>query len=247
MRMKWEVAEPSSTTPADLRTKLYRYCLSLTRIAQDAEDLVQDTLLKAELRRERRGEHANEEALLMRMAKNAWIDHLRRALKYKELLQQEHREAEDQRQEGADRGRERMAAAFAVLLRDLSPLQREVLLMREVLGYSAMECADRMETTEGSVKSLLHRARRALSCARSAGVAVEEAACSQLEEATLAVIDEMINAYVQGDIERLLRLAATGASEVYLVEAVSTHHTGSLVSATTSYSVWSTMELRLSA
>jgi RNA polymerase sigma-70 factor (ECF subfamily) len=52
--------------------------------------------------------------------------------------------------------------AFLVALEALSPRQRAALLLRDVLGHSAREAADCLGTTEGSVRVLHLRARRAL-------------------------------------------------------------------------------------
>jgi len=52
--------------------------------------------------------------------------------------------------------------AFLIALEALSPRQRAVLLLRDVLGCSALETAARIDTSEGSVRVLHLRARRAL-------------------------------------------------------------------------------------
>ncbi len=245
--MKQTVEASVCEFESELRARLYRYCLSLTRSEQEAEDLLQETLLKAEVRRQRRGSHVNPEALLLRMAKNGWIDRLRRSALYRDIVRQEMKRCEDRIQDSEDKSRERMAAAFHVLMRDLSPPQRIVLLLREVFGYSAAECAIYLETTEGAVKSLLHRARRALEPNRSAG---EEALQRDIDlhpDSSDTDIDEMVKAYVLGDIERLLQLAGRADSEAYtVVQAVSSHCTGGFGGTTTApYGSWPGMEMRL--
>lgn len=249
MKMKQAVKASERELEPGLRARLYRYCLSLTRSKQDAEDLLQETLLKAETRRQLRGDHSNPEALLLRMAKNSWIDSLRRSTLYRDIMKQETKRYEEQLQAGDDRSRERMAAAFHVLLRDLSPQQRVALLLREVFGYSAAECANYLETTEGAVKSLLYRARRALERGRAidAGSLQEEIDLSA--SSIIAEVDEMVEAYIGGDIAHLLQLVAKVESEAYtVVKAVSPHHTGSFDrSAIVSYGTWQGMEMRLAA
>ncbi|MFS0723778.1 RNA polymerase sigma factor [Paenibacillus sp. 1P07SE] len=229
---------------AQLRTKLYSYCLSLTRSPADAEDLVQETLLKAEARRQRRGDHVNPEALLLRMAKNTWIDGLRRTAVFRDVVERKLRHQEKYGAVGAEADMERMEAAFHVLMRDLSPPQRTVLLMREVLGYSAAECADHLGTTEGAVKSLLHRARHALAPARAEGAEAYEEAL--LDEGA-PDYGELVEAYVRGDIERLLRLISGAESAPRtLVEAVSSIRMGSSTGgAAAPYASWTGMEMRL--
>jgi RNA polymerase sigma-70 factor, ECF subfamily len=62
-----------------LRPGLHRYCRSLTGSVWDAEDLVQDTLLRAFAKLgEIRQEIASPKAYLLRIASNLWIDRVRR-------------------------------------------------------------------------------------------------------------------------------------------------------------------------
>ncbi|GBF78253.1 hypothetical protein PA598K_06871 [Paenibacillus sp. 598K] len=225
--METRQATPGSRTTSqtiscgeELRARLHRYCLSLTQSGADAEDLMQETLLRAERRRQLRGDHANPEALLLRMAKNLWIDGLRRSVVYRQILAEQAQQQERQLEAPVEASTERMAAAFHALLRELSPQQRVVLLMREVFGYSAAECATYMETTEGAVKSLLYRARQALLRVRTDGAAELEHAIGQLEPEQTMRIDELVQAYVTGDIERVLRLAGEAPASYEAVDAV---------------------------
>ncbi|WP_379153914.1 RNA polymerase sigma factor [Paenibacillus sp. sgz5001063] len=152
-----------------LRETLFRYCLSLTRSSLEAEDLAQDTWTKS-LAYAKFAGNPNPEALLLRIAKNTWIDNLRRKASLRRVLEHAHTLTTIHLTQipgpSPAGGQSEIELAFQALIRHLSPLQRTVFVMRDVLGYSGEETAERLETTEGAVKAALHRARQALSAVR---------------------------------------------------------------------------------
>ncbi len=183
-----------------LQAALQRYCLSLTASVWDAEDLAQHTWVKA-LKTLLGPGHRNAEAYLLRIVKHTWIDQCRRnrLQKQKMLLQEQQKVTET---DGDPFGTEQ---AFEVLARRLTPLQRVVFLLRDIFGYSNEETSQWLQTTEGAVKSLLHRARQALEAARceqQAGEVPERA-----DEGLRSLALGMADAYRREDLQQLVMLA----------------------------------------
>ncbi|MEA2482553.1 MAG: hypothetical protein QOC55_500, partial [Thermoleophilaceae bacterium] len=94
-------------------------------------------------------------AWLLRVTHNLAIDHLRRR---RPILCEEAR-AIDERAE--DRGRE-LSEALTTALSELPDIQRDVIVLRHVAGYSPSEIAERLGKSEDSIHGLHHRGRRAL-------------------------------------------------------------------------------------
>ncbi|WP_239616053.1 RNA polymerase sigma factor [Cohnella mopanensis] len=193
--------EPSSGQLEQLRTALNRYCLSLTESPWDAEDLAQDTWVKALSLFTRHG-HRNPEALLLRIAKNTWIDQARRKNVLARILKEERAWAALPENSLTEI---EIEMALHALLKHLPPLQRTVFLLRNVFEYSIAETARLLKTTEGAVKAALHRARKSLDSARA-----------ELESGTLPPPSEpylkdylrsIASAYRAGDIPAIVELA----------------------------------------
>ncbi|MFI9786919.1 sigma-70 family RNA polymerase sigma factor [Kitasatospora sp. NPDC051984] len=99
-------------------------------------------------------------------------------------------------------GRESIRLAFVSALQKLPARQRAVLILREVLAWSAAETAELLETSVASVNSALQRARATL--ADGAGSAGDT--FKPLDEAQRALLARYVQAFESFDIEGLKRL-----------------------------------------
>jgi RNA polymerase sigma-70 factor, ECF subfamily len=133
-----------------------RYVTSVVRDHHEAEDITQNVfakLMKAIGKYEQR--EVPFDAWILRVARNAALDHLRakRAIPTEEV-----RIADTGRaQTSIDRGR-----ALREALEALPEDQREVLVLRHIVGLSPVEIAGTLDKTESSVHGLHHRGRRSL-------------------------------------------------------------------------------------
>jgi RNA polymerase sigma-70 factor (ECF subfamily) len=140
---------------------LRRYCLSLTCNGWDSEDLFQQTLMKAWPKLQSKTSTLHIEAYLITIAKNCWIDEMRKQTNARSFISQL---TSDETNFITDWQIEwKVEEALELLITTLPPLQRTVLLLRDVFGYSGPEVADLLSTTEGAVRVALHRARKTLS------------------------------------------------------------------------------------
>ena len=142
------IFRPSVTPPADLSLEmnatLHRYCLSLTNSSWDSDDLVQDTWIKA-LEHMKQRSHVNPEALLLRIAKNTWIDRVRRDQTYRRILEEKLEHVLPREEASNEDSKLNIEFAFQWLLEHLSPCSGTVLVLREVYEYSVSETAVKLK------------------------------------------------------------------------------------------------------
>ena len=207
------------------RTELLAYCYRMLGSAHDAEDLVQDTYLRAWRAREQYDEtRSSLRTWLYRIATNACLTALetrgRRPLPYGMVaasdplgplvrgesvtwlqpLPDALLDAGDPARAAVDRSSLRLA--FAAALQHLSARQRGALILRDVLSFSASEAAEVLGTTVVSVNSSLQRARARV---REAGVRQERLREPSAAEQR-AWVDRYMKAFEQADVEGLKRL-----------------------------------------
>ena len=107
--------------------------------------------------------------------------------------------------------REAVELAFIAAIQHLPARQRAVLVLREVLGFSAREVAESLETTVASVNSALQRARKT----------VDERLPARSQQATLRtlgddgirdLVEGLVDAFERGDVDAILALVAEDAT-----------------------------------
>jgi RNA polymerase sigma-70 factor (ECF subfamily) len=106
--------------------------------------------------------------------------------------------------------RESVELAFIAALQHLPATQRAVLIQREVLGFSAAEVADQLATTVASVNSSLQRARKAVD--DKLPDQTQQAALTALGDDELAaIVDRYVNAWERGDVDAVVALLTEDA------------------------------------
>jgi RNA polymerase sigma-70 factor (TIGR02960 family) len=218
------------------RRELQLHCYRILGSVQDAEDMLQETLLAAWRGLDRFEERASMRAWLYKIATNRCLNSLRASARrpapatapwpgapppeptrraeplwlqpYPDALLDDLPDTAPG-PEARYESREALALAFTAGLQRLPPRQRAVLVLRDVLGYPAAEAAGILETTETSVNSALQRARATLGAqATTAGHEPPPAPGSARER---AVIDRFVDAFEAADTARLVDLLTDDA------------------------------------
>jgi RNA polymerase sigma-70 factor (ECF subfamily) len=107
--------------------------------------------------------------------------------------------------------RESMELAFVVALQKLPPLQRAVLLLREVVGFSAAETADQLGASVASVNSALQRARAAVRGGLP-GSSQQETLRELGDQRTRAIVEKYMDAMERGDADMLVGMLTEDAT-----------------------------------
>ena len=220
------------------RGELHAHCYRMLGSLHDAEDALQDALLRAW---RGLGRLAARDALrpwLYRIATNTCLDLIAR--RPKRLLAADHGPATDphdgpgeplvesvwvepypDERLGLDDGyagpearyerRESVELAFIAALQHLPARQRAALILREVLGFSAREVADSLQSSTASVNSALQRARRTL----------DERLPERSQQATLRalgdrrlreVVEGYMRAWERGDVDAVTAMLTESAT-----------------------------------
>jgi RNA polymerase sigma-70 factor (TIGR02960 family) len=157
------------------RRELHVHCYRMLGSFEEAEDQVQETLLRAWRSRDGLTPGSNVRAWLYKIATNACLDALRsRSRKpvdsYADLpFLQPYPDRlldEVEQPDAVVEARETIELAYIAMMQLLPARQRAALILREVLGWSAKETADLLDTSVASVNSALQRARATLDAER---------------------------------------------------------------------------------
>ena len=141
--------------------KLLRYCHFIARNRWDGDEIAQETFIKAL----KYGNHSQKltNALLNKIAYNHWIDMLRK--RKNETVEADPNFATHSLTNQLDNTR----ASVDILLKNFTPNQAIIFLLKEGFQYQLKEIASMLDSTEMSVKSNLHRAKKRLDKAIDAG------------------------------------------------------------------------------
>jgi RNA polymerase sigma-70 factor, ECF subfamily len=220
------------------RSALTGHCYRMLGSAFDAEDAVQETIIRAWKNLERFEGRASLRTWLYRIATNVCLDALadrtRRARPIEEgpvgtvhdALEAQPRThwlepIADARALPADANpheltvlRQSIRLAFVAALQHLPPRQRAALLLVEVLGWPAVEAADSLEMSTAAFNSALQRARATLA---SRGVSLdaptdERRDADGLSEEEATLLDRYLEAFHRYDVDTLVTLLREDAT-----------------------------------
>lgn len=144
------------------KDKLYRYALNIVCDAQDAEDIMQELLVKIWKRREQYEQLENKEAWCMTVTRNMAIDKTRsRKIRTDDIDSYFNIKDKSPTVDLSLEQKERMNSILK-LLNELPEQQRQIIHLRDVEGYTYKEIAEITENSIDFVKVSLHRARKNL-------------------------------------------------------------------------------------
>jgi RNA polymerase sigma-70 factor (TIGR02960 family) len=211
------------------RRELHVHCYRILGSFQDAEDLLQETLLSAWQALDR-FDGRSLRAWLYRIATNRCLNHLRDSSRRPKVTTAVGSEspfagaahsdepwwiepypdalidAVEPGPEARYDARESIALSFVAGLQHLPTQQRAALVLRDVLGFAAAEVAEMLDSTPASVNSALQRARAGLEHSSGPDRVTLPRSPHEAE-----VVDRFVDAIQQGDLDRVVALLTDDA------------------------------------
>jgi RNA polymerase sigma-70 factor (ECF subfamily) len=196
------------------RTELLIHCYRMLGSLQEAEDLVQETYLRAWRAFDTFEGRSSVRTYLYRIATNACLSALQQRSR---RIMPSSRGVDDHDPRwlepipdavlggdpaGAVEARAGIRLAFIAALQHLSPIRRAVLILRDVLALSATETADILNTTIASVNSALPRARAQIARVSPVPDTISEPTDRQCR----TLLDRYVTAFEHADIATLAGL-----------------------------------------
>ncbi|MGI5417532.1 RNA polymerase subunit sigma-70 [Actinomadura luteofluorescens] len=202
------------------RRELQVHCYRMLANYEDAQDMTQETFLRAWNKRETFKGHAALRTWLYRIATNACLDFLEKrndrtpvpaelpdaGSEVRYLQPYPDRMLPEDPQEAVV-ARETIELAFIVAVQHLPPRQRAVFILRDVLGWPASKAADALELTVASVTSALQRARVTMR-EQLSGRRLDwrSPATHELSNDERGVVKSYIDAHERNDLDGLMAL-----------------------------------------
>ncbi|WP_320669297.1 sigma-70 family RNA polymerase sigma factor [Patulibacter defluvii] len=220
------------------RRELHAHCYRMLGSVHDAEDALQDAMLRAWKGLQRFEGRSSARSWLYKIATNTCLDEI--AKRPKRVLPMDYGPATEAHigagqplvetvwiepypdaQLGVAAGasapaaryeqRESLELAFVAALQHLPATQRAVLIMREVLGFSAKETAEALETTVASVNSALQRARATID-AKLPDQSQQQTLRALGDDELRAAVERYMDAMQAGDVERVVAMLTEEAT-----------------------------------
>jgi RNA polymerase sigma-70 factor, ECF subfamily len=208
------------------RADVHAHCYRMLGSVQDAEDALQETMLRAWRGLDRYEGRASLRTWLHRIATNACLDLIHK--RPKRVLPIDYGPPADPHENPAEpliesvwvepypdehvgyEERESVELAFVAALQYLPPIQRAVLIQREVLGFSAQEVAETLDTSVASVNSALQRARKAVD--QKVPAQTQQATVRQLGDRKLQeLVDTYVDAWERADVDAVTAMLTDDA------------------------------------
>jgi RNA polymerase sigma-70 factor, ECF subfamily len=216
------------------RRELHAHCYRMLGSLHDTEEAMQEAMLRVWRGLDRLEERSSLRSWLYRIATNTCLDVIGR--RKKRLLPEEYGPRSDPHAppgepvaeqvwiepypdemlevedglaspDASYEEREAVELAFVAAMQHLPPRQRAVLILREVLGFSAREVGEALETSVPSVNSALQRARKVVDerlPERSQQVTLRSLGDARMKE----IVEEYMEAMGKGDVQRVVSMLA---------------------------------------